>query len=328
MVATSLWVTTLAVLSSLLPGAVLAQNCHCYLTNGTTPKYFVNHKFFDFRNIANPRVPPVINSFSGAANAGVTHPYFNTTAFTNTWALQSWASNGTVANTYSKNDVYIQQNTDSKANSKTFMTLRTYRHPASNGNFQESAEFDTVSPNYRYVSMRMYARVQAAKGGVAAMFTYRGGATAADVQEADVEILTREATNEINYTNQPSQVGGVARPNATAEVAIPGVWSNWRVHRYDWTPGASNWYVDGKLVNSNKFQAPVDPATLIFNTWSDGGSWSGLMAAGQQALMQVQWIQLIYNNTDFPSKYAHCANVCSLDRGNTIGTPVVISSGP
>lgn len=42
-----------------------------------------------------------------------------------------------------------------------------------------------------------------------------------------------------------------------------------------WTPGSSDWYVDGVQTASIQFQAPVDPATLLFNSWSDGGDWTG-----------------------------------------------------
>ncbi|KAF3068491.1 hypothetical protein GL218_08388 [Daldinia childiae] len=325
---TPLWAVVLTILSTLTPQAAAAAtpNCHCYLTNGSAPKYFANQKFFDFRNIANPRVPPAINNRDGSTNAPVTHAYFNTTNFTNTWSIQNWVDSGAVYNTYSKNDVYIESNTDANPSSRTYLTLRTYRHPA--GNFQSSAEIQSISPNYKYLSMRMYSRTRGAAGGVTAMFTYRDAANEADVQEADVEMLTSDATNQVHYTNQPGTVDGVARPNATHQVAIPGAWTSWRTHRYDWTPGTSTWYVDGKLVNTNQFQAPVDPATILFNAWSDGSSWSGTMASGQSAQLQIQWIEIIYNNTAEPSRYAHCANVCSFDRGTQPGVPLVISSGP
>ncbi|KAI8965153.1 glycoside hydrolase family 16 protein [Daldinia sp. FL1419] len=329
---TPLWTAVLTVLSTLVPEAAAAATpinpslCHCYLTNGSSAKYFTNHKFFDFRNIANPRVPAPINNRDGSTNAPVTNAYFNSANFTNTWSIQNWVDSGPIYNTYSKNDVYIESNTDANPASRTYLTLRTYRHPA--GNFQSSAELQSISPNYQYLSMRMYSRTRGAAGGVSAMFTYRGGATEADVQEADLEIITSDANNRVHYTNQPSMVNGNSRPNATNEIVIPGTWTAWRTHRYDWTPGSSSWYVDGKLVNSNQFQAPVDPATILFNMWSDGGSWSGTMASGQSATMQIQWIELIYNNTAEPSRFAHCANVCSLDLGTQAGVPALVSSGP
>ncbi|KAI0891834.1 glycoside hydrolase family 16 protein [Annulohypoxylon nitens] len=304
------------------------SQCQCYRTNGTSPAYFAHYKFFDFRNIANPYVPGAIDNRAQALAAPVTHSYFNTSNFTNTWSIQAWVDSGNVYNEYSKNDVYIESNTDSKPNSKTWLTLRTYRHPASNGNFQSSAEIQSISSTYQYVSMRMYARTKGASGAVTAMFTYKDAASEADVQEADTEFLTSDSTNEVHYTNQPGTVNGVSRPNATKEVKISGSWSNWRVHRYDWTPGKSDWYVDGEHTAQITYQAPVDPTTLLFNAWSDGGSWSGAMASGQSANLQIQWIELIYNNTAEPSNYSYCnaRNICSLDQGNTVGVPALSSA--
>ncbi|KAI2784462.1 glycoside hydrolase family 16 protein [Daldinia loculata] len=324
---THLRASVLTILSSLTPQAAAATpDCHCYLTDGSSSEYFANQKFFDFRNIANPRVPPPIDDRDGSTNAPVTNAYFSSTDFTNTWSIQTWIDSRAVYNTYSKNDVYIESNTDADPASRTYLTLRTYRHPA--GNFQSSAEIQSVSANYQYLSMRMYSRTRGAAGGVTAMFTYRAGAAEADVQEADVEMLTSDATNQMHYTNQPAIVDGVARPNATHQITIPDAWTSWRTHRYDWTPGSSSWYVDGELVDTNQFQAPVDPATILFNAWSNGDKWSGTMASGQSAQLQIQWIEIIYNNTAEPSPYPHCANVCSFDRGTEPGVSLVISSSP
>ncbi|KAI2609594.1 glycoside hydrolase family 16 protein [Hypoxylon fragiforme] len=332
MVAThfQVWSLMLASVSFLAPKSASAQNCHCYLTNGTAPQYLTNTRFFDFRNIANPRVPAAINNRTLAQNAGVTHAYFNSTNFTDTWGISARPDdNGLVYNVWSKNDVYIASNTDSNAGSKTYLDLRTYRHPAANGNFQSSAELESASAAYQYVSMRMYARTRGSSGGVTAMFTYRGGSTADLVQEADLEVLTRDATNIIHYTNQPTIKGGVVQTNGTKKVTTtPAVWSAWQNHRYDWSAGSSNWYLNGKNVATIQYQTPVDPVSLLFNSWSDGGSWSGIMASGQSAEMQIQWIQLIYNNTEEPSRYNHCANVCSFDKGTLPGVAKVITSGP
>ncbi|KAI1472737.1 glycoside hydrolase family 16 protein [Daldinia caldariorum] len=333
---TPLWTAVLTALSFLIPEPAAAQTpaspalCQCYLINGSSPQYFANHKFFDFRDIANPREPAPINDRNASTNAPVTHPYFTSPNFTTTWSIQNWVdTRGPLYNTYSKNEVYIGRNADvGNASSRTALTLRTYRHRP--GNFQSSAEVQSVSPDYRFLSVRMHSRTRGAPGAVAAMFTYRGGGAGADdVQEADMEIRTSDPNNKIHYTNQPSTARGVPRPNATREVTIPGTWTSWRTHRYDWTPGLSTWYVDGQPVASNAFQAPVDPATLLFNVWSNGGSWSGAMPPGQSAQMQIQWIELIYNNTAEPPRFARCAKVCSLDLGTEPGVPSLVgSSGP
>ncbi|KAI0169256.1 glycoside hydrolase family 16 protein [Hypoxylon sp. FL1284] len=325
--------TVLATAASALASPIAAadgDNCHCYLTDGSAAAYFTHHQFLDFRSVADPRTPDPIGDRAGATNAGSAHPFFDAGDFGSTWSVQAWVSAGadaTVWNTYSKNDVYIAADPDA-GGSSTYMTLRTHRHAGSgSGDFQESAEVQTVSGSYQHVSLRMYARTRGSAGAVTAMFTYRGGATEADVQEADLEVLTTDADTLAHYTNQPSQVSGEPRPGAAHEVTIPA-WSEWREHRLDWTPGSVTWYVDGAQVEQNSFQAPVDPATLLLNVWSDGGSWSGVMPQGQEAAMDVRWLEVLFNNTDQPSQFEHCANVCSIDVGGAPGEVTLVSSGP
>lgn len=86
-------------------------------------------------------------------------------------------------------------------------------------------------------------------------------------------------------------------------------------------------------VSTNSFQAPRDPSQIIFNAWSDGGSWSGNMSVNSEAYLQIQWIDVVYNNTDatigvMPSANAKCATVCSIDETKTVGVPVLITSTP
>jgi beta-glucanase (GH16 family) len=96
----------------------------------------------------------------------------------------------------------------------------------------------------------------------------------------------------------------------------------------DWTPGSSTWFVNGQLASRITFQAPRDPALVIFNTWSDGGSWSGNMSVGGEAYMQIRWIDIVYNSTDpGAGRQGGCRNVCSIDETTKIGTPVLLTGG-
>jgi beta-glucanase (GH16 family) len=227
----------------------------------------------------------------------------------------------------SANNIYFEPNDDTKSSAKTHLTMRTVRHD----NFQSAAEFDSISGDYHYLSMRMLARTRGASGAVAAMFTYHGGDAAAAVQEADLEIRTSDPTNVIQYTNQPADHNSTG---STQNVTLPAnlTWSDWQYHRIDWTPGTSTWFVNGQLVSRIKSQAPRDPSRILFNAWSDGGSWSGSMAVGSEAYLQIQWIDMVFNNTDTNINYnpnnrhGRCGNVCSIDQTRTIGTPVLISS--
>lgn len=105
----------------------------------------------------------------------------------------------------------------------------------------------------------------------------------------------------------------------------------------------TSWYVDGQSVANISFQAPRDPAGLIVNMWSDGGSWTGDMSVYDQAYLQIQWIQMVYN-TSGPVTGSQkrdqigeggalekrggtpgCRAVCSIDEQvNITGTPAFL----
>ncbi|OTB08568.1 carbohydrate-binding module family 1 protein [Hypoxylon sp. CI-4A] len=326
---------------------VTDSRCNCYRTNMTTSQYFTHHRFFDFREMSQyVKVPAAINDPQGSADAPVTNSYFDDPTWTSVWSIQTWnnsalmngssdvtGSDATVLMVNSANNIYFDKNTDQKASSNTYMVMRTQRHD----NFQSAAEIESLSLGYRYLSIRMYARTRGAPGAVTAMFTFRDAEKIAQVQEADLEVRTNDPKYSIQYTNQPSWNETDDIPQATRNVTIPGRvdWSNWQYHRMDWTPGSTSWFIDGQLMSSIQFQAPRDASRVMFNSWSDGGSWSGNMTVGSTAEMQIQWIDIVYNNTDptpgnpwtNPGAGGSCANTCSIDLTSKTGTPVLIS-GP
>ncbi|KAH9886548.1 hypothetical protein F4778DRAFT_786651 [Xylariomycetidae sp. FL2044] len=72
----------------------------------------------------------------------------------------------------------------------------------------------------------------------------------------------------------------------------------------------SRYPVRGAPVARIEFQAPRDPASLVFNCWSDGGAWSGVMAPGGVAEMQIQWIEGESSRLDY-KLFARKANIFS-----------------
>lgn len=176
-----------------------------------------NVQKWDFTKIANPSVPAPIEDFAQSQGAGATHEYFGTAEWNDVWALQSWSKEASkdapTRMTNSLNNIYIQQNTDAGAAAdETFLTLRTVRHDG----FQSAAEIESRRHDYQYVTMKMRARTVGDAGACTAMFTYYlpdGG----KVQEADLEILTKEADNIAHYTNQPSYDGDQEFPEATGK---------------------------------------------------------------------------------------------------------------
>ncbi|KAI1263276.1 concanavalin A-like lectin/glucanase domain-containing protein [Xylariaceae sp. FL1019] len=274
------------------------QNCDCWKATDASTAVFSNRRFFDFRDIANPSTPALISDQSSDANAPNTNAYFDSAEWTDTWSIQSWATAGEgVARQNSKNNVFIASNDD--GSSATYLSMRTAR----NEGYQTTAEVESVATNYQYATLRMKARTTGATGAVTSLFTYLGS----PLQEADIEIRTSEDTDIINYTNQPGSTEG-----ATDRATIPAQWTDWLEYRYDWTPGSSKWYINDLPVAAIELQTPTNPLSVLMNVWSDGGEWSGVMAVGNQATMDVQWLDVTYNTSSQAG--ATCSSVCSLDR--------------
>lgn len=183
----------------------------------------------------------------------------------------------------------------------TYLTLRTTR----TNSFQSAAEIDSTAINYHYLSARFLARVVGDTGSCAGIFTWlcdtgSCSTTSSNVEEGDVEILTSGPQHKIQLTNQPSESpSGDTLPLATLNATLPssGEWTTWNEYRYDWLPGLSSWYVNGVSVGNISFQAPKNPASLILNMWSDGGSWTGKMRIGGVSYLQIQWIEVVYNTS-------------------------------
>lgn len=325
-------------------------DCDCFLINGSNPTYYSQHMFFDFRNLSKyANVPDAITDPNDAASAPPSSDYFASDDWTGVWELQSWDNNAgggkfsgdaSLLMVNSPNNVYIQESgDDDNTDSNTFMTMRTKHLPS----FQTAAEFESTSTDYLFLSIRMLARTIGSPGAVTAMFTYRDSATLADVQEADIEILTRGPRDRIQYTNQPSYTDdGDDIPEATSNASMPGAlrWTDWAVHRLDWTPERSIWYVDGAEVANIEFQTPWDAAGINFNVWSDGGSWSGKMPKYDEAYQQIQWIEMVYNSTGSDERRRseteprgglseredrdQCHAVCSIDETDETGSATLL----
>lgn len=284
-------------------------DCTCYKASADTSKLYGNRKFFDFRTIQNPRTPaPITGGRVADQNAGKTHPYFSTSDWADWFRIQNWTreqglpgSDSTVYRVNSANNVYIGSSGDT---SGSHLAMRTVRQ----GDYQSTAEAESAIQDFEYLSMRFLARTVGDNGAVTSIFTF-----ISDTQEADAEIRTFTDRRVIQYTNQPGQINGEPQPEATRVVELQKPWTEWLEYRYDWTPGSSDWYVDGNKVASIQFQTPTDPLLVIMNVWSDGGSWSDVMKVGGQAEMQVQWLDITYNRAGSQPGEGDCANVCIVD---------------
>jgi hypothetical protein len=176
--------------------------------------------------------------------------------------------------------------------------------------------------NLSHASVRILARVRGAPGAVAGIFTYWN-----DTTESDIEILSRDPATSIHYSNQPTTTdSGATVPGSTWNVSVPSgaAWTSWKVHRLDWIPGQSAWYMNGLQMASTVVNVPRSPSMLILNMWSNGDAWSGVMAVGAAAELQIQWIEVVFNASSeafTPSPSPSKPVVCSIDK--VVGIPVV-----
>lgn len=302
--------------------AAQANNCDCYVINGNYPTYFKNYGFWDFRSLSQyAGVAPLIETFEGNSRAGFTSDFFSrNSSFQTFWAPQNWQSEDEILRTNSFNNLYIAPSSDgggSSSSDTTMLQMRTAR----GSDFQSTAAFQSKDL-VDHASMRMYSRTHGDPGACTAIFTYLGAESIKDVQEADIEFLTKDPETKVHYTNQPAHLGnGTLVHGAGNNMTMPGGkrWTDWLEHRMDWTPGRTTWSLDGQEMLSQTFQAPVDPSRIVLNAWSDGGSWTGMMSEGGQAFQDIQWIEMAYNLADEGS----CARVCSVDDG-AVGSPVPV----
>jgi hypothetical protein len=282
-----------------------APACDCYLIDGSHPTYYSSYGFWDFRSLSQyAGVPEILESIDANQNAPVTSGAFSAgSEFAAFWKPVNRLHGNTFSNQYSPNNLYIEMN--SEGGSDTYLTMRTARLSG----FQASAEIDSLEL-IDHASMRMYARSFGDPGACTAMFTYLDNTNAELVQESDLEILTRDPSTAIHYTNQPAQNNnGQDVPGSSDNITIPVPWTEWATHRLDWTEGSTTWSFNGEEMLSKDFQAPKDPSLLMFNSWSNAGGWTGEMAVGGSAYQQIQWIEVLYGITDEGS----CNTACSVD---------------
>ncbi|KAK4202732.1 concanavalin A-like lectin/glucanase domain-containing protein [Triangularia verruculosa] len=311
--------------------------CGCYLIKRNETTYFKKHRFFDFRNHDHhASVPPVIESANDSPDAPVTSPFFNSTDWTDFWMISNWNNShgvredSTLLMVNSPNNVYLEANPSPNPSSpsKSWLSLRTQRLPK----FQTTAEIESLSAKFKFVSIRMLARTIGARGAITAMFTYRHSEELAKVQESDLEIRTSDPKNLIHCTNQPSlnsegDIEARASRNATMPDGLE--WSDWAVHRLDWTPESTTWYVNDVEVADIAFQTPKDVSNIILNAWSDGGEWTENMTVGEAAYLQLQWFEILYNTTEVEKREGGeggCNSVCSVDGSPEVGRPVMLWS--
>lgn len=299
--------------------------CECYRTSAND--YFDNYKFHDFRSISLPNGVPELQSYlpssandrTGQAKEDVGNlqsGFISSSEWSDSWGIQSWGKGKKPDTQYrmwnSLSNVFIDRNNDGDSVAKTKLVLRTKRFDA----FQSAAEVENSEKNLLFASTRIRARIVGDRGAVAGMFYYRDG-----MDESDIEVLTRDEPSSIRYSNQPvldedgNQIkGSSTKVDLNTDAQTDGTdlkekrslsgrgnkdfkWSDWHTHRIDWIKDKSSWYVDDHHYLDKTYGVPAVPSYLVLNMWSDGGQWSGVMSENNEARLEIEWIEMVYNTT-------------------------------
>jgi beta-glucanase (GH16 family) len=171
------------------------------------------------------------------------------------------------------------------------------------------------------LSLRVSARVHGSPGAVAGFFTYKS-----DTQESDIEILTRDDDHHAHFSNQPTydDDDDAVIQGSTFNASVPRGASTeqWLTYRLDWLPGLdrSAWYVDGEKAAETDYQVPRQASTLFVDMWGNNGLWSGKMPVGGHAVLEVQWIEMVFNATVEAEAPPGDGVVCTVDE--KVGEPV------
>ncbi|KAI4203177.1 MAG: hypothetical protein LQ350_002053 [Teloschistes chrysophthalmus] len=309
------------------PNSEIAD-CSCYKAPGNEKALFLNHQFFDFRNLdnattsSNLTAPILINDDQDAGIEPITSPFFGQGFFGDYFTPASWTVNASesapVTLVNSQQNIYLARDAP---DSPIHLTLRTNRLES----FQSASDLEATELSYLFASIRVRARVTGSSGACAGIFFYHS-----DDQESDIEILTRDEHSILRATNQPGvDPQGNVIPEASTQVPIPapsgganGSWTDWNEYQLDWLPGRSEWLINGMSKLNKTYGVPSQPSYFLLKMWSDGSSWPGNMTVGGLATLDVEWIDMVYN-TSHDAAGASCKTVCSVDRIATDAVPQV-----
>ncbi|KAH6883444.1 concanavalin A-like lectin/glucanase domain-containing protein [Thelonectria olida] len=310
--------------TSVLPVAVAAvaggrySNCSSFATNGTAASQYAYYRFYDFRNISSdtwgsvqkPQSPN--NATAGAS----THDM--------SWQLD-WARRdglrypgpdvgpNLLPIDYQPDSVYIDSSDDSAKTNLAFVSSRQSETS------HQSSGIDFTDESILHLSLRLYVRVSGAPGACAAFFTYEN-----DTQEADIELLTRDNDDVVGFNTQPTlDIHDHYVPDSHWNMSLPNniTRESWIMYRMDWVEDQVVWYVNGVHMANTTVNVPVEPSRLSIALWGNGGTWTGNMTQGESALLEVQWIEMVYNLSGASplETGANAGSICNLDDGDDEG---------
>ncbi|KAF2431942.1 concanavalin A-like lectin/glucanase [Tothia fuscella] len=281
--------------------AVTSDDCSAFSTDGRAASHYQYYRFYDFRNTSAPI--PKSKSTKYPRSKAVYDD-----SWKDDWYIRDYPRVSSQETLLPVNFI-PERVTDNSKDYSTYLTLSTARIDEEN---QEAGEITFTEFNASFASARFYGRVRGAPGAVASIFTYYN-----DTQEADIEIFTRAPSDTVLYSNQPIAVGDdyIYIPGAMTNVTTTKAqaYDDWQIHRLDWIDGRTVVFIDDKEVNTSTVNVPVanPPSRIYLDMWSNGGNWTGNMTIGNSAVMDIQWIEMLFNSTDSWAAPATNKKVCA-----------------
>ncbi|KAH7114677.1 concanavalin A-like lectin/glucanase domain-containing protein, partial [Dactylonectria macrodidyma] len=296
--------------------------CSAFSVNGSYASTFSFYRFYDFRNasISTPSLSaeywPTEKSNSPSL---ILSKSTNDSSWADDWTVRlkykGAAAEGLAALHYIPQNVFM-----ARRDEEAHLTLNTSRLA---NNTQQSGEVFFNKAKVDAISLRVSARVYGDSGAVAGFFIYHN-----DTQESDIEVLTRDGDSRVHFSNQPTtNAKDEAIAGAAFNESLPSRAScqDWTVYRLDWLPDheVSIWYVNGQALKQTRTNVPKFSGTIFLDMWSNGGSWSGRMAVGNKATLEVQWIEMAFNASSAVENVPDNGATCTIDKA--LGNPVEAS---
>lgn len=186
-------------------------------------------------------------------------------------------------------------------------------------------EIVTVRDDILYGSFRASYAVTGGEGAVAGFFSY-----ADDLNENDIEILTKDGDNEVSFTNQ-----GANLTDSSVITTLPNdaVTTDSQEYRFDWTADSVKYYVNDYFLTNITKNPSQEASQIRLNAWSNGDTFTGGPPTTDMQ-MSISSITMYFNssNATINSQYQSACRaagshaICAVDSSSIMSLSSATSS--
>ncbi|KAK5684043.1 hypothetical protein LTS10_003907 [Elasticomyces elasticus] len=173
------------------------------------------------------------------------------------------------------------------------------------GGMLSIGEVATARTDVLYGSFRVGMKTTRVNGTCGAFFFYHD-----DSQEIDIEILSRQQTNDNNTVNlvlqspasQSAGFNAAGTPGFIPYNLAFNPTTEFHEYRYDWLPGRVDMFADGEWLHSFYDGVPDEPGAIHLIHWSNGDpGWSGGPPV-EDAVLMVSYVKAYFNSSSGASR--------------------------